>query len=243
MASSIPTGCPRPGAADEGGPAPVRRQPRRGPVRGQAPGEAGDEVLVAGRPARAEHEIAARARASSHPGERNPRRPAPPARPAADSHTTLRPRRMTSLPRSATARPAAAPRRCRTPPAPAPMLVSPGHARRPRPGQLCPLRCRVRRRRFAPGNASAAARRPIPDDGQTVERRPVSAPVEDAAPEGPPRRRPRSRHSPAGTPGRPGLPRASANRDTPRATVAAGRAAGCPGPPSCVPCPAARAMT
>ena len=48
--------------ADEGGPGPAQRQPRRSRVSGQAPGEVADEVLIAavGR-AGAEHEPAARA--------------------------------------------------------------------------------------------------------------------------------------------------------------------------------------
>ena len=122
-------------AADEGGPGPAQRQPRRGRVSGQAPGEVADEVLVAavGR-AGAEHEAAARA-AGQLPraaGVIRGDRHQPRGRPA-DMHHDLAAVPGDVARRAAPpARRAAAPRRCRTPPAPAPRSVSPGRAGRPR---------------------------------------------------------------------------------------------------------------
>ena len=207
------------------GPGPAQRQPRRGRVSGQAPGEVGDEVLIAavGR-AGAEHETAARA-AGQLPcpaGVIRGDRHHPRGRPADTNHDLAAvPGDVIAAQRHQLAGPqprADAEHHQRQRRGPFRRVALRGRDR----GQLCPLRRRVRRRR----PRARERRRPLPRRavrrfGEPVQRRPVGAPGgATPGPPGRPRRTPRSRHSPAGTPGRPGSPRMSANRDSPRSAVA-----------------------
>ena len=217
--------------ADEGGPGPAHRQPRRGRVSGQAPGEIGDEVLIAALSrAGPEHEPAARA-AGQLPGAAGVTRGDrhhPRGRPAdLDHHLAAAPDDVAAAQRHQLA-------------GPQPRPDAEHHHRQRRGafrrialggrdrGQLRPLRWRVRRRRLR----ARKRRRPLPRRavrrfGEPVQRRPVGAPgATTPGPPGRPRRTPRSRHSPARNSRPAGTPRVSANRDSPRSAGAVTRPAG-----------------
>ena len=166
--------------ADEGRPGPAQRQPRRGRVSGQAPGEVGDEVLVAavGR-AGAEHEPAARA-AGQLPGAAGVARGDrhhPRGRPAdMNHHLAAVPGDVTAAQRHQLA-------------GPQPRADAEYHQRQRRGAfrrvalgggegcQLRPLGRRVRRRRpRARERRRPLPRRPVPRLGEPVQRRPVRAP-------------------------------------------------------------------
>ena len=206
------------------GPGPAQRQPRRGRVSGQAPGEVGDEVLIGpvGR-AGAEHEPAARA-AGQLPGAAGVSRGDrhhPRGRPAdMDHHLAAVPDDVIAAQRHQLAGPQ--PR------------ADAEHHHRQRRGRVSPGRA------GAAATAASSARSPgeygagalAPANG--VARCPggpcaASASrysadryvprVEAPGPPGRPRRTPRSRHSPAGTPRWPG---SRANQRTGTARAARG---------------------